>query len=95
MRHRDFLLWLKPQLDRAVATGLAAVDVSAIRTLLEEMRRAGALQPFASKLLTIVRAHEALDATTVADLATEIRSELAPPRERTMLLSAIEEDDDK
>jgi hypothetical protein len=88
MTPREFLIWLKPRLDDAVATGLQPDGVSAIREELKRMRKAGALRPFASRLLTLVSEHPTLDAATVADLAGELRYELAPPREHTMVLSA-------
>jgi hypothetical protein len=86
MTHREFLIWLKPRLDCTPATGLARDAIHAIRDELKTMRRAGALQPFASRLYNLVREHSTLDAATVADLADEVRSELAPPREKTMVL---------
>jgi hypothetical protein len=89
MTHREFLFWLKPRLDAAAASGLARDAVHAIRDELGTMRRAGALQPFASRLYSLVREHSTLDAATVADLADEVRSQLAPPREKTMVMLTI------
>jgi hypothetical protein len=59
------------------------------------MRKAGALRPFASRVLTLVREHTTLDAKTVAGLAGELRFELAPPREQTVLLSTTPEQDEE
>jgi hypothetical protein len=94
MTHREFLLWLKPQLDRALATGLSRDAVRGIRDALEQMRREGALQPFASKLQSLVRDDESLDAKTVEKLATEVRLEMAPRREKTVVFSADPEPED-
>jgi hypothetical protein len=88
MTHREFLLWLQPHLAEASSTGLARDGVRAIRDRLKRMRKDGPLQPFASRLLAVVREHTALDAKTVASLAAEVRSELAPPREQTVVMSA-------
>jgi hypothetical protein len=89
MTYREFLLWLKPRLDGAAVTGLGRDGVHAIRDELGTMRRAGALQPFASRLYGLVREHSTLDAVTVADLADEVRSQLAPPREKTMVMLTV------
>jgi hypothetical protein len=93
MTHREFLIWLKPQLERGAASGLSRKGVDAIRDRLEQMNRAGTLQPFASRLRSLVRQHTTLDAKTVTGLAADIRTELAPPREKTMVLSAPPDDD--
>jgi hypothetical protein len=95
MTHREFLIWLKPRLEKAAAKGLAADGVRAIRGELEQMRKAGALQPFASRLFNLVRNDPTLDAKTVAVLAGEVRLELAPPREKTVVLSASQGQDDE
>lgn len=92
MTHREFLIWLRPRLDGAASTGLAEDGVHAIREELERMREAGALQPFASRLFNLVREHPTLDAAAVARLAGEVRSELAPPREQTVVLSATSDE---
>jgi hypothetical protein len=94
MTHREFLTWLKAQLDRATVTGLSREAVDAIRDQLERLSRAGALQPFASRLHSLVRQQTTLDAKTVAGLAADIRTELAPPREKTVVLSAAADDDE-
>jgi hypothetical protein len=94
MTHREFLTWLKPQLDRATVTGLSREAVDAVRDQLERLNRAGALQPFASRLHSLVRHHATLDAKTVAGLAADIRTELAPPREKTVVLSAAADDEE-
>jgi len=88
MTHREFLLWLRPRLHKAPPAGLEAAEVDALREELERMRMLGALQPFASRLLSLVRARAVLDPDTVAGLASELRFELAPPREATVVLSA-------
>ncbi|HEX8791260.1 MAG TPA: hypothetical protein VF765_09960 [Polyangiaceae bacterium] len=88
MTHRDFLIWLQPRLEKAATTGLNAEALHEIRDLLTRMQDAGTLQPFASKMHNLVRGHATLDAKTVGDLAREVRSELAPPRERTVVFSA-------
>jgi hypothetical protein len=88
MKHREFLIWLRPQVEQAAAKGLSSDAVDAIRDELERMRKGGVLQPFASKLLGLVHAHATLDAKTVAGIAADLRSELAPPREQTIVLSA-------
>jgi hypothetical protein len=90
MTHREFLLWLLPRFGGAGPMGLEPEAVHAIREELERMRKAGPLQPFASRLLTLVREQvTTLDAKTVAELAADVRCELAPPREQTVVLSAI------
>jgi hypothetical protein len=91
MTHREFLIWLKPQLEKAAAAGLGREGVRAVHDELTRMRKAGALQPFASKLLNLVRAQATLDPKTVASLVADIRTELAPPREQTVVLSAVAE----
>jgi hypothetical protein len=93
MNQREFLIWLKPQLEKATATGLSREAVGKIRDELEQLGKAGALQPFASRLYSLVRGETMLDAKTVAELARDIRGEIAPPREKTMVLSP--EDDEK
>jgi hypothetical protein len=85
MTHREFLVWLQLHLQNAAGSGLDRDGVRAIRDHLERMHEAGALQPFASKLFGLVREHATLDAKTVAGLATEVRSELAPAREQTVV----------
>ena len=94
MTHREFLLWLQPRLENAAATGLPAGGVAEVRDVLARMRDAGALQPFASRVHNLVRGQPTLDATTVAELARELRSELAPPREKTMVFGAQSGSDD-
>lgn len=89
MTHREFLIWLKSRLENATTAGLAPEGVRTIREELKRMRKAGTLQPFASRLFSVVREHTTLDASTVASLAAELRSELAPPREQTVVLSAV------
>jgi len=89
MTHREFLIWLQSELDRAAGTGLARDGVRAIRDRLKRMRKDGALQPFAAKLFNLVRDRPALDAKTIASLATEIRSELSPPREKTIVATTV------
>jgi hypothetical protein len=91
MKHHEFLIWLRPQVEQAAATGLSSHAVDAIREQLERMRKAGVLQPFASKLLGLVHAHATLDAKTVAGIAADVRAELAPPREETVVLWAAED----
>jgi hypothetical protein len=95
MTHREFLIWLKPVLEGAATTGLGSKSVRALRDQLERMQKAGTLQPFASKLLSLVRGKSKLDAATVGSLAAQVRSELAPPREQTVVLSAVSEEDEK
>jgi hypothetical protein len=90
MTHREFLLWLRPQLEKAATSGLSHDAVRAIRDELTRMRNAAALQPFASRLYALVRDRSTLDAKAVAGLAAEVRAELAPPREQTMVLSAVD-----
>jgi hypothetical protein len=46
-------------------------------------------------LFSLVREHSTLDAPTVGGLAREVRLELAPPREKTVLVSAAPSKDDK
>jgi len=58
------------------------------------MSKAGALQPYASRVLSLVRRSATLDAKTVAGLAADLRSELAPLREKTMVVSLPEDDDE-
>jgi hypothetical protein len=94
MTHRELLLWLKPQLERAATTGLSREDLRAIRAQLEKVRETSPLQPFASKLHGLVSSHTLLDVQTVAALAAEVRVELAPPRERTIVWSATDEDEE-
>jgi hypothetical protein len=95
MTNRELLIWLKPRLEAATATGLDRAGVRAIREELGRARETGALQPFASRLLTLVRQRSTLDAPTVAKLAGELRIELAPPREQTVLFSGTPERHDK
>jgi hypothetical protein len=85
MTHREFLTWLQSELESAAGTGLARDGVRAIRDRLEEMRESRTLQPFASKVLGLVRDGAALDAKTTASLAAEVRAELSPPREKTIV----------
>jgi hypothetical protein len=87
MTHREFLVWLRPRLEGATATGLGPLDVRAIRDELEWMRANGALRPFASWLLGLVSDCSTLDAKTVSNLAGVLRFELAPPREQTVVLA--------
>ena len=61
---------------------------------LAKMRESGALQPFASKLDNLLRQQSRLDANTVAALASEVRAELVPARERTVVLTAPPGSDD-
>jgi hypothetical protein len=89
MTHREFLLWLGPRLQNGTSTGIESAVVRDIREELERMREVGALQPFASRLLALVRARATLDADTVAQLAGGLRFELAPPREATVVLSSL------
>lgn len=93
MTYREFLIWLKPRLEGAVTTGLSPDGVLAVRQQLEQMREAGALQPFASKLLNLVGASSALDAGIVAELVDGVRTELAPRREKTIVFAADPDDD--
>jgi hypothetical protein len=88
MTHQEFLIWLKQHLESASATGLEREGVRAIREELARMRKAGSLQPFASRLLSLVRERSTIDAATVASFVRELRFELAPPRERTVVWSA-------
>lgn len=89
MTHREFLTWLQPRLEKAAATGLDAEGVREVREVLARMREAGALQPFASKLLNLTQARAAFDAAMVAELSREARAELAPPRERTAVFGVM------
>ena len=89
MTHHDFLVWLRPRLENASRNGLTADDVQAIRHELEAMRHVGPLQPFASRLLRLLESVTVLDGATVAGFASEVRSELAPPRERTVVASSL------
>ena len=88
MTHREFLTWLQPRLEKAATTGLDAERVREIREVLDRMSAAATLQPYASKVHNLVRGHATLDRSTVADLAREARSELAPPREKTVVFAA-------
>ena len=94
MTHREFLLWLQPRLERASATGLGSEGVREVLQELAKMRASGALQPFASKVQNLLGQRSTLDATMVALLVSELRSELVPAREKTVVLSAPGEDDD-
>jgi hypothetical protein len=94
MTHREFLVWLRPKLENASPKGLTADEVGAIRDELRGMLRAGTLQPFASRLLRLLESVAALDGATVAGLASEVRSELAPPREGTVVAWSPSEDDE-
>jgi len=89
MTHREFLIWLQPHLEKGASRGLARDGVRAIRDQLERMRKDSALQPFASKLFSLVRKNATLDAKTIASLAAEVRSELAPAREQTVVASVV------
>ena len=95
MTHREFLVWLGPYLEKAASAGLSRDGVRAVRDHLEQMRQGGALQPFASRLLILVGADAAIDRETVAGLAAEARSELAPRREATVAMSAVPGPDEK
>jgi hypothetical protein len=94
MTHLEFLTWLQPRLERASATGLGREGVSEVLRELDKMRAAGALQPFASKLHNLLRKQATLDPKTVADLVSEVRTELIPARERTVVLIAPPGSDD-
>jgi hypothetical protein len=94
MTHREFLIWLQPRLERASATGLGSEGVSEVLQELDKMRASGALQPFASRLHNLLRKQSTLDASTVASLTSEVRSELVPAREKTVVLSAPPGQDD-
>lgn len=59
------------------------------------MLRAGPLQPFASRLLRLLEDVAVLDGATVEGLAAELRAELAPPRERTVVASDPSRDEEK
>jgi hypothetical protein len=88
MTHREFLIWLKDQLESTAGAGLTRDGVSAVRDRLKAMRKEVPLQPFASKLFALVRDQATLDAAAVANLAAEVRSELSPARERTIVAAA-------
>ncbi len=92
MTHREFLLWLRPRLEGAARAGLTAEDVRAIRHELQDMLRAAPLQPFASRLARLLENVAGLDGATVAGLAAEVRAELPPPRERTIVASGSEDE---
>jgi hypothetical protein len=94
MTHREFLVWLQPRLERASATGLGSEGVSEVLGELDKMQAAGALQPFASKLHNLLRQGSTLDANAVAILVSEVRAELVPARERTVVLIAPPGSDD-
>jgi hypothetical protein len=94
MTHREFLLWLSPRLEGARSAGLDRDGLRAIRDELVRMQNTGALQPFASRLLAVVEESSALDPALVAELAREARRELAPPREKTVVLSGSDQDDE-
>jgi len=94
MTHRELLVWLRPRLENASRKGLTTEDVRAICDELVAMRRVGPLQPFASRLLRLLESGAALDGATVEGLASEVRSELAPPRERTVVASNRSDDDE-
>lgn len=94
MTHRELLLWLRPQLERAATTGLSREDLRAIRDQLEKVRETSPLQPFASRLYSLVCSHTLLDVQSVAALVAQVRLELAPPRERTVVLAPDAADDD-
>jgi hypothetical protein len=91
MTHGEFLLWLGPRLQIAAHAGLAADGVRAIREQLAELREQGALQPFASRLSVLLSSVTTLEGETVARLAAEVRSELAPARERTVAWTTSDE----
>ena len=95
MTHREFLMWLKDRLESAAGAGLARDGVREVRDRLKMMRKGGPLQPFASKLFALVRDQATLDAKAVANLAAEVRSELPPARERTMIAGAASGDNEK
>ncbi|MGH7440823.1 MAG: hypothetical protein ACRENE_34515 [Polyangiaceae bacterium] len=95
MTHREFLLWLRPRLETGTRKGLTAEEVRAIRRDLQAMLRAGPLQPFASRLLRLLEDVAVLDGATVAGLAVEVRAELAPPRERTVVASSLSEEEER
>jgi hypothetical protein len=91
MTNLEFLVWLRPRLHNGTPVGIEREGVRDIREQLEQMRNVRPLQPFSSRLLAVVRARETLDAATVARLAEELRFELAPPREATVVFSASPE----
>jgi hypothetical protein len=95
MTHREFLLRLQPWLEAGARSGLTAEEVQAILRDLQGMLRAGPLQPFASRLNRLLENVAVLDGATVSGLAAEVRAELAPPRERTVVASSASEDDSK
>jgi hypothetical protein len=95
MTHREFLMWLKDRLESAAGAGLARDGVREVRDRLKRMRKDGPLQPFASKLFALVRDQATLDAKAVANLAAEVRSELPPARERTMIAGAAPGESEK
>jgi hypothetical protein len=94
MTHREFLLWLQPRLERASATGLGSDGVREVLEELGKMSQSGALQPFASRLHNLLREQSTLDANIVAGLVSEVRAELVPAREKTVVLSAPPGSDD-
>jgi hypothetical protein len=94
MTHHEFLVWLQPRLERASATGLGSEGVREVLQELTQMNQAGALQPFASRLHNLLRQKPTLDASTVASLVSEVRSELVPAREKTVVLTAFPGQDD-
>jgi hypothetical protein len=87
MTHREFLLWLQPELQKAGAKGLGRDRVRAIRRELERLRQVSPLQPFASRLFSLVCERTTLDGKTVASLVAEVGAELAPLREQTVVMS--------
>jgi hypothetical protein len=93
-KHREFLLWLSPRLEAGATTGLGRDQLGAIREELTDMRNAGPLQPFASRLWLLVKDTSVLEPAAVAELAREARAELAPPREQTVVLSDSSSDDE-
>jgi hypothetical protein len=95
MTYREFLLWLQPELQKAATKGLGRDGVRAIRRELEQLRNVSILQPFASRLLSLVCERTAIDAKTAAGLVADVRSELAPPREQTVVMSANPEPEAK
>lgn len=94
MTHREFLLRLQPRLESASHKGLAVEEVRAIRHDLQGMLQAGPLQPFASRLLRLLEEVAVLDGPTAAGLAAEVRAELAPARERTVVAGSLSSGDD-
>jgi hypothetical protein len=95
MTHREFLLSLRSRLERAPHNGLLAEEVRAIRRDLHDMLAAGSLQPFASRLLRLLEGVAVLDGAAVAGLAADVRAELPPPRERTVVGSGAPGDERK